>query len=61
MRSLSGLWECCDGVKMARDEVIVNWARLRFEGQNRRPYPLHLRGGCGSHELERLRQSMGKA
>lgn len=30
----------------------------RVEGQHRRPYPLHLREGCGSHELERPRQSM---
>jgi hypothetical protein len=27
------LWECCDNVEMARDEAIVDWMRLRFEGR----------------------------
>jgi hypothetical protein len=28
-----GLWEFCDNVEMARDEVTVDWVRLRFEGR----------------------------
>jgi hypothetical protein len=28
-----GLWECYDNVDKARDEAIVDWVRLRFEGR----------------------------
>jgi hypothetical protein len=33
----------------------------RVEGHYRRPYPLHLRGGWGTYELERPQQSKHKA
>ena len=27
------MWECRDNVEMAREEAIVGWVRLRFEGR----------------------------